>query len=163
VVGDPGVVRSVAALDAVGQVAQVEGEDAARPQRPGRDQQRPVDGRLVGQVAEDVAHRDHGVGRRDRVVGQDQHPRVLGARGVPAGQGDHGGRGVGGDHPVPGVDQVPRQQPAPSSQLHHQATPFAHRRQQPDDAGGAPIGVEPEPPMVDLGQIGPEVVAHQPI
>ena len=64
-----------------------------------------MDGRLVGQVAEDVAHRDHGVGRRARVVGQHPHPRVLRARGVPAVTVlvHHAGRGEVG---VGGADQA---------------------------------------------------------
>jgi hypothetical protein len=45
----------------------------------------------------------------DRIVRKDQESDLFDVRyGVP-GQVDHRGRGVGGDHSVTGVDQVPGQ------------------------------------------------------
>jgi hypothetical protein len=101
----------------IGKVADVDGEQATRPQRSRDRGERLVDGAFIGQAAEHVADRDHGVGRRQHVAGKDQRADVLCGRCVAAGQVEHGRGGVGGDDAVPGGGQFPGQQAAAAAQF----------------------------------------------
>ena len=107
---------------------------------------------------------DDRVGGRDRVVGEREPPDLLGVAGHIAGEVEHGRGRVRRDHPVTGVDQVPREQPAPAPDLDHQAVPREHGLEQCEHPGRASVGVEPEPTVVDEREIASvvrRVVGHR--
>ena len=57
----------------------------------------------------------------------EQQPVVERVRDMPSGDVEHGGRGVGGDDPVPGVHEVTGEQAAAAPHLHDGARPRRHR------------------------------------
>ena len=86
------------------QVAQVDCDDAARPQRPPDRGQPALDRGDVRQVVEDVPDADDRIGLGERVVGQRQQAEV-GAAGGLARQIEHRRRRVSCDDPVPGIER----------------------------------------------------------
>jgi hypothetical protein len=72
----PGHVPLGRAYRAVLQVADVNREDPARPQRSGHGDQRAVDGRGVRQVADHVPDRDDRVRGWQRIVREPEPPQV---------------------------------------------------------------------------------------
>ena len=56
-----------------------------------------------------------------------------------------------------GVDEVLRQESAAAAELEHDALAVEHRLQQPENAGRAHVGVEPEPQVMDEGEVVPVV------
>ena len=108
-------------------------------------------------VAEGVAGRHDGVGLGQRIVGQREHAVLDRIRRVGAGDVEHGGRRIGGDHAVTGIGEVLGEQAAPAADLEHQAVALADRREVGEDPGRARVGVEAEPLVVDLGERGPVV------
>ena len=54
---------------------------------------------------------------------------------------------------MPGVNQMPREQPAPAADLQDNPAPLPHRLEQCQDPGRAGVGVEAEPEMVHKRQI----------
>ncbi len=55
------------------------------------------------------------------------------------------------------VHQKPGQEPAPAAELDDEPVAITDRTQQLEDAGGAVVGVEPEPEVVDEREVGPVV------
>lgn len=74
-----------------------------------------------------------------------------------AGQFQHGGRRVGGDDAVTGLDEVPGQQAAPATQLDHDAASGSNGLQQLEDARRAPVGMKSEAEVVHEGEVRPVV------
>jgi hypothetical protein len=81
-----------------------------------------------------VADRDDRVRGGQRIAGQGEQAQVGGPTQLGPGQREHVGRGVGGDDPVTGRQQVPGQRAAAAAALEDAAA--AHRFQQLQDAGG---------------------------
>jgi len=100
-----------------------------------------------------MAHRHDGIGPGDRLIGEAQGAEVC-SRSVPARQVEHGGRGVGGDHPVSGLDEVAGEQTTSAPDLDHEAVTFTNRGQEVDDGRRTGVGVESEPEVMDQGEIG---------
>ncbi len=137
---------------AVGKVADADGEQAAGPQRPGDRGECLVDGGFIGQVAEHVAGRDHGIGRGQRVAGKDQGADVLGGRCVATRPVEYGRGGVGGDDAVAGGGQFPGEQATAAAQFEDDSLPRSHRLQQRHDPRGAGPDVEAEAAVVHKRQ-----------
>jgi hypothetical protein len=55
------------------------------------------------------------------------------------------------------VHQKAGQQPAPAAELDDKPVALPDRRQQLEDAGGAVVGVEPEPEVVDEREVRPVI------
>jgi len=136
---------------AILQVADVDGEHPARPKRPGHGDQRPVDRRGVRQVADHVADRYDRVRGGQRVIGQRELAQVCLLTQLRPGLLQHRRRGVGGDDPVPGGQQVAGQRPGAAAEL--QDDPVVHRRQEVQDTRGAVVGVAAVTPRVDQGEV----------
>jgi hypothetical protein len=101
-----------------------------------------------------MADGDDGVAVGDGILRQHQLPDPFGARGDLLRELEHGVRCVGREHAVTGVDEVPREEPAPAAELDHEPTVCSHRLEQGEDAGSAGVGVEPEAEVVDEGEVG---------
>ena len=104
-----------------------------------------------------MSHADDRVGGRDRVVGEREPPDLLGIAGDVAGEVEHRRGGVRRDHPVSGVDQVPREQSASAPDLDDQAVPCEHGLERCEHPGSARVGVEPEPAVMNEREIAPVV------
>jgi hypothetical protein len=101
-----------------------------------------------------VSNRHDRVGVRDRVVGQRETPDLLGGAGVLACEVEHRRGGVGGDHAMAGVDEMLRQQPAPTAELDDEALARTNGLEQREDARRAVFSMEGEPLVMDPRQIG---------
>ena len=150
---DAGGGRGVVPGLPVGKVADVDGEQAARPQRSRDRGERLVDGVFIGQVAEHVAGRDHGIGRGQHVAGKDQQADVPGGRGKAADQAGHRRGGVGGDDAVPGGSQFPGEQAAAAAQFQDEPVPRSRRLQQRQDPRRAGPRVEAEAAVVNKREV----------
>jgi hypothetical protein len=147
----PGHVPLGGADRAVLQVADVEREHPARPQRPGHGDQRAVDRRGVRQVADDVPDGHDRVRGGQPVVGEPEPAQVrLPAERFP-GQLEHGRGGVRRDDREPRVEQVPGQRPGTAAEFEHE--PAANWFEERQDARGAVVGVSAVTPRVDQGQV----------
>ncbi len=108
------------------QVAEVDEEEAPgqapAPRRAGPDQSP-----RQWEIVEGMPDADDGVGLGYGVVGQRDPHDVLGPAGGLGRQGQHGGRGVGGHHPMAGRDELLGQPPTAAPDLQHQAVPGVHR------------------------------------
>ena len=144
--------------DAPLEVAEVDGEHAARVEAPPRSRRAP--GRSlgrVGQVVQGGARRRRRVGRRDRVVGQVSRS-ISGASGAVS----RASSSIAGDASVaitrwPGVDQVAGEQAAATAELDDEAMGQPDRFEQLQDPGCAGRRVEREPRVVDEREVAPVV------
>ena len=96
------------------------------------------------------------IGLGERVVGQRQQAEV-GAAGGLARQIEHRRRRISCDDPVPGIEQVPREEAAATADLEHEPAPLAHRLEQLQDPRGARVGVKAEAQVVDQREVAPVV------
>ena len=157
VVADPPLRHRVQPGGTPLEVTQVDGEQTARPQRPGqRDQAAPDRGR-VGQVVEGVPDPDDRVHHRHRIVRQHQRLHLLGARHRRPGEFQHRRRRVRGDHPMPGRGQPLREQPGPAADLQHHPAAGPDRLEQPQNARRTGLGVKPVTLIEDVREIPPVV------
>ena len=137
-----------------GEIAQVDREQTAGADGPSDRDQGLIDGGSVREVVENVADGDDRVRLRQGILRENEPANVIGSSRIRARQLEHRPRGVGGEDAVPGVDELPRQQAAPASELEDETLAFPHGLEELEDPRRAGIGVEAEAPVVHEREIG---------
>src|SRR5207245_2823968 len=113
-----------------------------------------LDGGRGREGVETVADGDDRVRLRQGILRENEPANVIGSSRIRARQLEHRPRGVGGEDAVPGVDELPRQQAAPASELEDETLAFPHGLEELEDPRRAGIGVEAEAPVVHEREIG---------